>query len=182
MAILRAGEFRVSAFRKDIPESTKKAVRKRYRYDHRPALQDRDYDTEAGDFIPPQHDPACIDLIEDGQHDFRTFGRAPGAEQTVTTRGSDSHNRKHRRNVRDSEAIHRAKLAAKEGDDAAEAEHLASVSKKSRLRAKPRIQSAGFRQGHRPLRSRNDLRKRREPAHHDAQAPNDTPSTTPGEA
>ncbi len=181
MTILRAGKFRVGDHRKDIPESVKKAVRKRYRYDHRPALQDRDFDTETGDFIPPQHDPACIDLIEDGQHDFRTFGRAPGAEQTVTTRGSDSHNRKHRRNVRDSEAIHRAKLAEKDGDDAAAAEHLAEVSRKTRLRPKHRIQNGGFKQGHRPLRSRNNLRKR-EPDHHDAQVPNDAPSTAPGEA
>jgi hypothetical protein len=113
MTILAPGTFKVSDYRKDIPAKVKTAVRKRYRYDHRPALQDRPYDTGRGDFIPPQHDPACIDLIEDGQHDFRTFGRVPGAEKTVTTRGSDAGNRKLDRKIKERESAHQDALAAK---------------------------------------------------------------------
>jgi len=103
MAILPAGTFKVGPKRRAIPASVKLAVlaRKFYemigctetmpllkwtgeieaaaqngklRFDHRPPLLDRDYDTEAEDFIPAQNDPLHIDLLLDIEHDVRTFG------------------------------------------------------------------------------------------------------------
>jgi hypothetical protein len=154
MPILQPGSFSVADYRKDIDAATKKAVLKRYQFDHRPPLQDRPYDTDAGDFIPPQLDPVYIEAIDKQLHLFRTTGRAPGAEQTVTTKGSDSHNRKHRRHVADSEALHQAALARKAGDAGAEREAASRVTQRSRLKPKPRIPS-------RKLRSGNSFQQRR---------------------
>lgn len=71
-------------------------------------------DTEAGDFIPPQHDPAFIFLIEEAEHDQRTFGRKPGAAKTVTTRGSDVGERARTRRIVRREGAHKKRMAAKE--------------------------------------------------------------------
>jgi hypothetical protein len=159
MTILARGTFKVIDKRKSITAAVEREVRKRYQLDHRPALTDRPYDTEAGDFIPPQNDPAFIFLIEKPEHDQRTFGRKAGAEKTVTTRGSDVGERARSRNIRDSERLHQARLANKSGDHRRAAELRSSVEKKSRLKPKAKIQSRPFQQGHRPLRSRNNRRR-----------------------
>lgn len=58
------------------------------RFDHRPALWERKFDTETGDTIPPANDPAFIDVVSIKGHDIRTHG--PGGERRITTAGSDS--------------------------------------------------------------------------------------------
>lgn len=113
MTILAPGSFKVSDFRKAISAPTEREVRKRYQLDHRPALTDRPYDTDAGDFIPPQNDPTFIELIEKAAHAERTFGRKAGAEKTVTTRGSDVGERARTRDIRRSEAEHQAAITGK---------------------------------------------------------------------
>jgi hypothetical protein len=155
--ILEPGTFRVSDFRKAIPTQVKLqcllvAIAKgtiphqkprtfepavdaeRLRFDHRPPLEARAYDTEAGDFIPPQNDPAHIEALTDEEHDFRTFGRKPGAERTVTTRGSDAGEAARIRKIRDSEARRHAIDAAKVGlannDMTAVIEGLAPAAKR----------------------------------------------------
>lgn len=153
MTILPAGSFKVSDKRKPIPASVASVVRKRYELDHRPALTDRPYDTEAGDFIPPQNDPAFIELIEDKAHDQRTFGRKADAAKTVTTRGSDVGERARTKDIRTSEAIHAAAMASKAGDYRAAAQILASAPKQSRLKPKRKIPG-------RPLQSRNTFERR----------------------
>jgi len=117
VTILAPGTFRVSDFRKDIPERTKRAVLKRYRFDHRPPLQDRPYDTEIGDFIPPQHDPDCIFVETAAKHDELTFGRKEGAERTATTAGSDANRRSKERGIRDRLAEFNARMSAKAGTE-----------------------------------------------------------------
>lgn len=102
MTILKAGTFKVSAYRRAIPDMTKvtcvlnqdgkcscgkKLMAPDIRFDHDPSLNQRDYDTEAGDFIPPQNDTAYIIAKHTDCHDVKTFG--PGAEKRIHTRGSD---------------------------------------------------------------------------------------------
>lgn len=157
--ILEPGSFRVSDYRRPITAAAERAVRKRYELDHRPALTDRPYDTEAGDFIPPQNDPEHIDLIEARDHDERTFGRKADAAKTTTTRGSDVGERARTRDIRTSEAIHRAALASRDGDYRGAAQILANAPKQSRLKPKRKIESRGFGDGHRPMQSRNDFRR-----------------------
>ncbi|WP_316159705.1 hypothetical protein [Bradyrhizobium sp. SZCCHNRI3042] len=155
--ILEPGTFRVSDYRKAIPTLVKLQCllvaiakgtiphQKRHtfepavdaehlRFDHRPPLEARPYDTEAGDFVPPQNDPAHLEAITDEDHDFRTFGRKPGAEATVTTRGSDAGEAARIRNIKDSTARHEAIMAAKAGlannDMAAVLEGLAPAAKR----------------------------------------------------
>lgn len=130
MTILTAGSFRVSDYRKAIPDWVKvvcaitaysklrgvpvdwniNAWVKGLRFDHRPPLQDRPYDTEKGDFIPPQNDPDNIEAIPAKEHDRRTFGTK------ATTLGSDVHNRSHERRLRDKEARHQVQMELKRGD------------------------------------------------------------------
>lgn len=101
MTILVAGTFKTSKYRKAIPLRVMLAVIVRavketwekddltkawldemiaaclageIRFDHRPALAERDYDTDARDFIPPQHAPDKIDAILAENHNVRTFG------------------------------------------------------------------------------------------------------------
>ncbi len=101
MAILAPGTFKVSDYRKPIPVMAKlaalvRAIRAEWnkrdltpdyfsalesaardgeiQFDHRPPLQDREYDTEAGDFIPPQHEPAHLDPILPDEHLARSTG------------------------------------------------------------------------------------------------------------
>jgi hypothetical protein len=146
--ILAPGTFKVSEHRKPITAATERAVLKRYRRDHRPALCDRPFDTEANDFIPPQNDPDFIFLVEIAEHDRRTFGRTPGAAKTVTTRGSDVGERKRSRDIRTSEAVHRAAVASRSGDYKGAAAILASAPKKPKTKkawpSRP-MQSRGFR-------------------------------------
>ncbi|WP_050400446.1 hypothetical protein [Bradyrhizobium embrapense] len=57
------------------------------RFDHRPALWERQFDTVADDTIPPANDAAFIDACTVAGHDVRTHGNG------ATTVGSDSHRR-----------------------------------------------------------------------------------------
>lgn len=57
-------------------------------YDHRPALWERKFDTDAWDTIPPANDPQHIEALAIDAHDKRTHG--PGGEKRITTAGSDS--------------------------------------------------------------------------------------------
>lgn len=61
--------------------------------DHDPALILRDYDPTVSDvaarYTPHAHDPNHLVYREKSDHDRKTFGRKPGAERTVTTKGSD---------------------------------------------------------------------------------------------
>lgn len=63
------------------------------RLDHDPALILRDYDPTVSDvaarYTPHAHDPNHLLYREKTDHDRKTFGRTPGAERTVTTKGSD---------------------------------------------------------------------------------------------
>lgn len=59
------------------------------RFDHRPALVARPWDIKLKDFVPAQNDPSAMEAIHHECHMWRTIGRKPGAERTVTTRGSD---------------------------------------------------------------------------------------------
>lgn len=102
MTILKSGTFKVSDFRKAIPAMTKvtcvlnqdgkcscgkKLMPDGIDFDHTPSLNQRDYDTEAGDFIPPQNDAAFIIARHTDCHAVKTFGL--GGERRVHTRGSD---------------------------------------------------------------------------------------------
>lgn len=158
MTILQPGTFKTSDYRKPIPNKVKLAVVARdFDVDHRPPLNARPYDTEAGDFIPPQHAPEFLEVVKHAEHDARTFGRKEGAERTVTTRGSDVGEAKRIRKARDTTAIHQAALASKAGNYRGAADILSSVKKKSRLRSKAKIQSSGFQKG-RKFQSRNAQR------------------------
>jgi hypothetical protein len=61
--------------------------------DHNPALILRKYNPRVHDvaarYTPHAHDPAALQYRSDADHDFKTFGRKPGAAKTVTTKGSD---------------------------------------------------------------------------------------------
>ena len=58
--------------------------------DHRPAIVMRMVNVEGTDYHPPQLDPEHIDGLHPKCHLKRTVGRAPDAEKTVTTKGSDA--------------------------------------------------------------------------------------------
>lgn len=153
MTILPAGSFKTSDYRKAIPDWVKIvcAIRaykittdlildlgswvRSLRFDHRPPLQDRDYDLDAKDFIPAQNDPDHIEAIPAKTHDERTFGRREGAERTVTTANSDAGRRKHIRDIQTTEARHELKMACKRGDPVAIAK-LLHVEKPQRPKRK----------------------------------------------
>jgi 5-methylcytosine-specific restriction endonuclease McrA len=59
-------------------------------FDHRPALEQREVNEDGTDYVPAQLDPNFIDGLHDPCHLHRTVGRVPGAEKTVTTKGSDA--------------------------------------------------------------------------------------------
>jgi hypothetical protein len=99
-------------------------------FDHCPALVNRDYDTEASDFVPPQNDPAYIIVRAKSEHLEKTTGRKAGATTTVTTRGSDVGEAKRSRDIRTTNAIHRAKMASKAGRFDEAASILASVKER----------------------------------------------------
>jgi hypothetical protein len=60
-------------------------------FDHRPAIIMRPINVEGTDYQPPQNDPEFIEPLHAACHLLRTVGRAPGAERTITTKGSDAH-------------------------------------------------------------------------------------------
>jgi 5-methylcytosine-specific restriction endonuclease McrA len=93
--------------RKAIPRSVKDAVLKRQgdqcaecgdlfkggdkiEYDHRPAIIMRAVNVEGTDYHPPQNDPDHIEALHKLCHLKRTVGRIPGAEKTITVKGSDA--------------------------------------------------------------------------------------------
>jgi len=81
------------------------------RFDHRPALWERQFDTETNDTVPPANDPAFIEALTKAGHDVRTFG--PGGEKRVTTLNSDSGRRAKDRRVVKREAAHSEAMAMK---------------------------------------------------------------------
>lgn len=93
--------------RKAIPLSVKREVRDRQNhhcagcgiifttddkieYDHRPSIIMRAVNVDGTDYHPPQNDPAFIEALHAHCHLKRTVGRIPGAEQTITIKGSDA--------------------------------------------------------------------------------------------
>lgn len=58
-------------------------------YDHRPSLILRPVNAAGTDYEPPQNDPDYIEAIHASCHQKRTTGRKPGAERTITVKGSD---------------------------------------------------------------------------------------------
>lgn len=155
--ILPAGSFRTSDYRKAIPTNVALRVVIRQgckdldgvpfteqddiQIDHEPALVHRDYDVEAGDFVPPQHAVEHLFARRKMSHLEKTTGRKEGATRTVTTRGSDVGEASHIRNVRSTQALHEVKMAVKRGDPAAIAK-LLHVEKPKR--AKQKIPSRPF--------------------------------------
>lgn len=119
------------------------------RYDHRPPVERRQFDTETNDTIPPFQDGRFLEPLTRAAHDTRTFG--PGGEKRVTTLNSDAHNRKQTRHVRRKEAAHGAVMVAKAlGEPAPQPE-----------RRKHKIANRPFAKGHRRLQSRNSFKDRR---------------------
>jgi hypothetical protein len=57
--------------------------------DHDPALILREFNPETGKYTPDANDPAFLFYKDPDQHQQKTTGRKPGAERTVTTKGSD---------------------------------------------------------------------------------------------
>lgn len=167
MTILEPGSFRVSDYRRPIPTWVKlqslynaavdEALPKNLdvrdlQFDHDPALLARPYNTETEDFEPAQNDPQYILPRLRKDHAQKTFGRAPGAEKTVTTRGSDVGEAARIKSISDTEAIHEARLASKRGDFEESARILADV-RKSRLKPKKKWPSRPFPKKQRPLRN-----------------------------
>jgi hypothetical protein len=153
MTVLKAGTFKVSDFRKPIPNKVKlEVVAREFDFDHDPALVNRDYDTEAGDFIPPQNDPKKITARRKAEHAKKTYGREPGAEKTVTTRGSDVGEAARTKDIRATDALHQAALASKAGDYT-KAAVLLAAGRERKKRSKRKIPSRPFARVKRPLQS-----------------------------
>lgn len=57
--------------------------------DHDPALILRKFNKRTGKYTPDANDPAYLVYREHDDHLHKTTGRKPGAEKTVTTKGSD---------------------------------------------------------------------------------------------
>jgi hypothetical protein len=57
--------------------------------DHDPALILREFNPRTGKYTPDANDPAYLIYREPDDHQRKTTGRKPGAERTVTTKGSD---------------------------------------------------------------------------------------------
>ncbi len=125
MTILKAGTFKVSDYRKAIPAMTKvvcvlnqdgkcscgkKLEGDNIDFDHDPALNQRDYDTDAGDFIPPQNDTAHMRARHADCHKVKTFG--PGGEKRIHTRGSDRSEPGRLDKIRERHEAHTARIAA----------------------------------------------------------------------
>ena len=131
--ILQPGEFNVSDYRKPIPNRVKlKVAAREHEFDHRPPLCDRPYDTEAQDFIPPQHDPEHIEMIRADVHLERTTGRKAGAGKTATTIGSDIQERARSRRLQARQAVDDAIAAQKAGADQNTVDAILSTAKRRR--------------------------------------------------
>lgn len=174
MTILPAGTFRVSDYRKPIPERVKRAaliiaargawlrlgglilpdtdspdeamafmanqsgfghwlaemeaaaIIGKIQFDHRPALENRPYDTEARDFIPPQHDPTKIDPILGEEHKARTSGA------TGQPYRGDVPMRARTRNLANKTEDQRERAAAKAGQAYERRSDIPAPTKKSR--------------------------------------------------
>ncbi len=172
MTILQPGEFRVADYRKSIPASAKilavlNAVRLRafarakngvidpgplddvlcalcapLHFDHRPPLCDRPYDTEAGDFKPPQNDPNYLEVVTKPHHDERTFGRVAGAAKTVSTRSSDVGERSRTADLQVSTGRHRAAMERKAGRHE-EADAITAQLRTKRKHTRPKSKIVG---------------------------------------
>ncbi len=59
-------------------------------YDHRPAIIMRAVNVNGDDYHPPQNSPDFIEALHKLCHLKRTVGRVPGAEKTITVKGSDA--------------------------------------------------------------------------------------------
>lgn len=167
MAILAPGTFRVSDYRKPIPERVKRAAlvlaaRKialhseevegeltalflavmagKVEFDHRPPLQDRPYDTEAREFTPPQLSPWHIDPVPDAEHIARTVG-AHGR----TERG-DADRRKRVRSLANKTEAERVRAAAKAGQHYEPRTDIPEPTKGSQ-KPRAKIRSRGFEKG-----------------------------------
>lgn len=57
--------------------------------DHDPALILREFDAATGKYTPDANDPAYLVYRDPDEHQQKTTGRRPGAERTITTKGSD---------------------------------------------------------------------------------------------
>lgn len=138
--------------RKPLPLSVKLAVALRalkvsesdIDWSHEPALGLRAVDDSGKDYIPPQHDPAFIFIRPRADHDRITFKDNGTGRADLTAIA-------HVKRVRKREAGHLAVLTAK----------LLGEEPPGPARRKRKIASRGFDKGHRPLRSRNDLRRRK---------------------
>jgi hypothetical protein len=133
--ILEAGTFRVADYRRAIPCVVKQQViinqcarwalavwrdgkivkASELEFDHCPALCARQYDTVNQDFIPQQNDPEYIVAVLKEDHLYKTTGRKPGAEKTVTTRGSDVVEAARAKKIKAHHAEHLSKMAVKAG-------------------------------------------------------------------
>lgn len=58
--------------------------------DHDPALENRKCNAVTGKYTPDANDPRYLVYREKEDHGFKTTGRRPGAERTVTSKGSDN--------------------------------------------------------------------------------------------
>lgn len=96
---------------------------------------------------------------EDGSDEFFNLAPMLIPAHRKKTAEKDAPEMAHNRDVQASVAIHKAKLALKDGNHAAAGQILATVSKRSRLKPKQKIASRGFSKQHRPLRSRGFERR-----------------------
>jgi hypothetical protein len=113
-------------------------------WSHEPALGLRAINDDGTDYVPAQHDPAFIFIRPRADHDRITF------KDNGTGRG-------------DLTAIAHVKRASRKHH-----QHLAAIAAKllggdppAPARKVRKIVSRGFEKGQRPLRSRNDLRRKR---------------------
>lgn len=60
-----------------------------YNLDHDPALVLRKFNKRTGCYSPAANDPAFLIYRRKDDHQQKTTGRKPGAERTITTKGSD---------------------------------------------------------------------------------------------
>jgi hypothetical protein len=58
--------------------------------DHDPALENRQFNPKTGKYKPDANDPRYLIYREKLLHLQKTTGRRPGAERTVTSKGSDN--------------------------------------------------------------------------------------------
>lgn len=160
--ILEAGTFNVAEYRKAIPVAVRLQALLNWiakhgaaafispdgvacnaadiQFDHDAALTNRPYDTVAQDFIPPQNDPNHIFPVRKFKHLEKTTGRKADAAVTVTTRGSDVGERARTSDIRASQAIHKARIALKDGRGDLVNEILAGARfKKKHTRPKSKI-------------------------------------------